>query len=194
MPPISIAAITTLGSIVVALITSGVFTSDLRERVKALDALPVGSVVASMLKETKFNDLSEGQWVLADGRAVSGSDYARLTDNENVPDLRGQFLRGLDTESRLDPDGRSRALGSSQPHALRQHNHLEQRLAITGNWYQHAASDQKVAGHGSAAGPSYERVQTSGPIDSSGQPLPPVAETRPTNVAVNYFVKIKSRK
>jgi hypothetical protein len=194
MRAIWVAVVSAVASVIVALITSGALTADLRGRVASLDALPVGSIAASMLKETQFNDLSEGSWVLADGRVVSGTDYARMTGSENVPDLRGEFLRGLDTDGRVDPDGRARALGAVQESALLSHSHLEQRLSVSGNYYQHAASNQNVAGHGSSMTPLYEHVQTSNATDLNGAALPNSRETRPTNVAVNYFVKVRSRK
>lgn len=194
MRTVWVATISAIASVLVALITSGVLTANLRNEVATLDALPVGSIVASMLKETKFNDLSQGAWVLADGRPVPGTDYARLTDTENVPDLRGQFLRGLDTDARTDPEGRTRSLGSMQGSGLRNHTHLEQRLTVGGKYYQHAASNQNVAGHGSSTTPDYERVQSSNPFDANGAALPNLDETRPVNIAVNYFVKVTAKK
>ncbi len=66
-------------------------------------------------------------WVLCDGTQYDGTlpEFTRLFDAVgltfggsgnmfNVPDLRGQFLRGLDPSGTIDPNGASRTLGSMQ--------------------------------------------------------------------------------
>lgn len=66
-------------------------------------ALPVGTVVPSMLTFSQYNYEIMGtanelfnpvssKWAPADGRSVEGSDYSQY--HKFVPDLRGQFLRG----------------------------------------------------------------------------------------------------
>lgn len=71
----------------------------------ALSHFPIGSIIASTLdfnqfsRETKNNpngyfDTAESKWSPADGRRVMGSDYQK-NYNDMLPDLRGQFLRGL---------------------------------------------------------------------------------------------------
>ena len=72
-------------------------------------------------------------WVLCDGAEYDGTlpEFAALYDaigtsfgvgsGANMfkaPDLRGQFLRGLDPSGTVDPNGASRALGSTQGSAL----------------------------------------------------------------------------
>lgn len=54
----------------------------------------IGDIRTSILTESQFNSVQGFGWVLADGRSVAGSPYSALTGNANVPDLRGQFLRG----------------------------------------------------------------------------------------------------
>lgn len=56
--------------------------------------LPVGSVIASMLSQSQMQAQSGAGWIVSDGRTVTGSDYALLTGNTTVPDLRGVFIRG----------------------------------------------------------------------------------------------------
>jgi len=66
-------------------------------------------------------------WVLCDGTQYDGTlpEFARLFDAVGltfggsgnmfqVPDLRGQFLRGLDPSGTIDPNGANRTLGSTQ--------------------------------------------------------------------------------
>lgn len=58
--------------------------------------VPVGTVIASLLPPEKFEQLMgsiqesavQSVWVLADGRDVPGSVYAKLSGAPNVPDLR----------------------------------------------------------------------------------------------------------
>ncbi len=86
-------------------------------------------------------------WLLCDGRAVSRTQYADLyfaidinwgagdlTSTFNLPDLRGQFLRGMDSTAGVDPDVLSRTakysggntgnkVGSYQTDDFKSHRH-----------------------------------------------------------------------
>ena len=75
--------------------------SDFRVR-EAFDASPVGTIVASILDEAQFSAQNGTGWILADGRDVSGSNYAVVKGENNVPDLRGVFLRGKANGSSRD--------------------------------------------------------------------------------------------
>ena len=98
----------------------------IEKRVESADILPIGTIVATMLPPHEFLDLvsdkNSKNWVPADGRAVEGSKYKKITGNPRVPDLRGMFIRGLnklnestgerndefaDTSHRLDIGGYS---------------------------------------------------------------------------------------
>jgi len=66
----------------------------------------LGTVIASMLdyanlikitKDPTVIDPKKSSWIPADGRSVSGSLFSTLTGLNNSPDLRGRFLRGLNT-------------------------------------------------------------------------------------------------
>ncbi|WP_208436203.1 phage tail protein [Bartonella phoceensis] len=74
-----------------------------------------------------------GGWLLCDGRAYSRKTYANLFavlgetwgrgdgySTFNVPDLRGMFLRGLDSGKNLD---KGRRLGSRQEESFKAHSH-----------------------------------------------------------------------
>src|SRR5258706_15063259 len=49
------------------------------------------------------DDLKKRKWILADGRDVTGTEYARKTGARPIPDLRGMFLRGIDPASNRSP-------------------------------------------------------------------------------------------
>ena len=81
-------------------------------------------------------------WLKANGAAVSRTAYADLfskigttfgagngTTTFNVPDLRGEFMRGLDDGRGVDA---ARALGSSQLDAVQDHTHTVNGLRPTG--------------------------------------------------------------
>jgi len=136
----------------------------------------VGDVIHSMLTEEQFIAENGAGWVLADGRDVTGSKYDTLILDGlggNIPDMRGQFLRGLDTSGTIDPDGAGRSLGDSQAHALEDHTHTYNDQDFGGS-QPAAGSGQKVA------------TQTSGVNGANVS-----TETRPINIAVNIFIKIE---
>ena len=54
----------------------------------------------------------------AGGAQDPAGDYMKL------PDYRGLFLRGRDTDGTVDPDGDSRPIGNTQDHAVERHNHI----------------------------------------------------------------------
>ncbi|WP_430472713.1 phage tail protein [Thalassospira lucentensis] len=125
-------------------------------------------------------------WLVCDGSAVSRAEYADLfttvgtlwghgdeVSTFNLPDLRGEFVRGFDDGRGVD-DGR--AFASSQADEFKAHFHgfIEQLGASgeTGHGYI-------VSGDGSVD-QSLELSQT----DASGG-----SETRPRNIAMTYAIK-----
>lgn len=138
----------------------------------------VGDVVASMLSVEQFQSLRGPGWVLADGSAHPASRYAQITGREEVPDLRGVFLRGKD-HGRFDADGVGNpggdlALGERQDDEVRRHHHSVHPLAGVDD--------------GEDTGPEVSGTDTTvraGLTSGYGGD-----ETRPVNVTVNYFIKI----
>lgn len=125
-------------------------------------------------------------WLKANGALVSRTTYAELfsaigttygagdgSSTFNVPDLRGEFLRGLD-------DGRSvdagRTLGSAQADNFKSHSHALVLASSAGATYN-GASGSPSAGWGST-------ITTNVPQGSAGG-----TETRPRNVAMLACIK-----
>lgn len=133
----------------------------------------IGDVKSSILTEGQMGSLTS-DWVLADGRNVTGSAYATLTGKNVIPDLRGQFLRGLDTSGTVDSDGATRSLGDTQDDEFKSHLHEMRGNAVQYNWGGGTFLEQR-----SNSGNSSVNTQNTGG-----------AETRPKNVSVNYFIKI----
>lgn len=77
--------------------------------------VPVGTITASLLNPQKFESLvgsvqdsaAQAVWVLADGRDVRGSAYAKLSGEASVPDLRGYALQDTRTHSGTLKNGES---------------------------------------------------------------------------------------
>ena len=142
-------------------------------------------------------------WMLCDGKSLKKSDYPELFavitnlyggqgESFNIPDYRGQFLRGVDHGAGIDRDvecrerppngtGNKDEVGSNQDYALQVHVHSY-------NVFSPATSP----GQGSAAGlPSEEPADTERPTDGAGSSNLNTSdkETRPTNVYVNFIIK-----
>jgi microcystin-dependent protein len=139
-------------------------------------------------------------YLAANGQAVNKSQYPSLATAFGIsastfalPDLRGQFLRGLDTTGAIDPSGTSRTVGSVEQDAMQGHAHNNNNLTQTStagssNHYDVGSSggdfNNSVANNGAPV------LATTGPISDGTNGTPRTAlETRPKNVAVNYCVK-----
>lgn len=112
---------------------------------------PVGSIIASMLDEATFQgqttNPSPERWVLADGRDVTGSAYQALTSQTNIPDLRGNFIRGKNngrSDGKQNPDG-DLGLGAYTASKFQAHNHgytdPGHNHGITDPGHSHTVSD-----------------------------------------------------
>tara|TARA_Y100001954_G_C15641504_1_gene517915 strand:- start:277 stop:855 length:579 start_codon:yes stop_codon:yes gene_type:complete len=74
----------------------------------------IGTIKTSILGEDDFNNEHENEeWVLMDGRDVSGSEYAQLLNKNNVPDARGTFLRPSGVGSALVGEIQDAALNNA---------------------------------------------------------------------------------
>jgi hypothetical protein len=144
--------------------------------------LPIGTILGSILNPDQFQQIFPGDaslWKLADSSAASVEFYA-ATLNSNIPDLRGIFLRGINCGKKgdtafIDPDG-DRKAGSFQRDMLKSHNHtLRQYIADpsypSGVWNVFDNTN---------------RTYNTGGTDYTGG-----AETRPKNVGVYWYVKVK---
>lgn len=121
-------------------------------------------------------------WLKANGAAVSRATYSALfaaigttfgvgdgSTTFNLPDLRGEFVRGLDDSRGVDS---GRVLGSTQGDAFRAHNH---GVPAGGT------SPGSVRLEVTSAGRNVTATQLS---DSTGG-----AETRPRNIALLACIK-----
>lgn len=142
-------------------------------------------------------------WMVCDGSSLDSSKYHELyyalgnlyggSDDKttfNLPNLSGQFLRGIgtddaSTESRTKaPGGEENGIGSTQLDALQSHEHMysEPTGAMPGD-------------KGSAFAAINPKAYTGPPTSDDPKSTVKVSqfETRPTNVFVNYLIKYTYR-
>lgn len=136
------------------------------------DTIPIGTVAYFSV------NTPPDSWLECNGQAVSRATYdvlfARIgtsfgagngTTTFNIPDLRGEFIRGWDNGRGIDP---GRAFGSAQGDTVGNHSH-----------------DQNVAG----AADGFDN----GPYGTSGtNQVADASETRPRNVALLACIKAKT--
>lgn len=175
---------------------STVAASDASELVRKgeLDAaLPAGVI-------TPFaGSAAPSGWLMCDGQVVSRTTYAALfnaigttygagdgTTTFKLPDLRGEFIRGLDAGRAVDA---GRALGSAQGDAIRNiqgsltNVQADVQVYITASG-AFAAVDNGNRGNAQGGGAIGYTVS----FDAS-RVVPTAAETRPRNVALPYIIK-----
>lgn len=136
----------------------------------------LGEVVASMLSTEQFVATYGRGWVLADGRPVPNTEYARHI-GPRVPDLRGVFLRGRNY-GRPRNEGNAEGdlpVGHYQSFQIARHSHSVTQMIF----------DNNVDGVDScciASGDHHNEPRQTGEYGGD--------EVRPNSVTVNYFIRI----
>lgn len=160
----------------------------------ALDAVPVAaSVPVGVILANGSTQVPDG-FLPCDGSAVSRTTYASLftaigvswgagdsVTTFNVPDLRGEFLRGLDAGRGVDT---GRAFASAQSSANLAHTH---EIAIDGG-----TDDVIVDAYGTGDPAHNGRGFNSGTVTTNVAVLTTQSggtEARPRNIAVPYIIK-----
>ncbi len=164
---------------------------------------PVGTVVSYAGDPSlAVPPIEASGWMVCDGRALDKDEFDELFSvlgyvysaqaggqTFQIPDLRGQFLRGLDPSGSVDPDRASRVgangekydgVGSLQSCAFQVHEH---DLAA-------ATALSQPSQSGTEAGTTTTLTQSTTAIAKSPSVLTSTAETRPTNVYVYFIVKV----
>ena len=131
-------------------------------------------------------------WLVCDGSAISRTEYADLfatigtlwghgdqVSTFNLPDLRGEFVRGFDDGRGVDA---GRVFGSAQGHALQNHDHrlgaMDAQSGVNRTTGEFGGSDYDVT--------AIDDRKTSNLTNS---PFNYADETRPRNVAMTYAIK-----
>lgn len=184
------------------------------ESISSSKDLPIGTVITSVLNfeqfnvATKNNEKSPGgiwnsqksKWSPCDGRPVAGSKYTTLTSQNQIPDLRGMFIRGLNTFDPYQPvpprskdesdPAENRVVGSVQKDALESHSHTlagaeggedTKTVGLANDWNSKRDRAGGLTGRYAHGKWAKNYIQP----NEGGQ-----SETRPLNVAVYYYIKI----
>lgn len=139
----------------------------------AIDPAPIGSIVSYA------GATAPSGYLICNGALVSRTTYADLfaaigttygagdgSTTFKLPDLRGEFIRGLDNGRGVDS---GRALGSWQVDLFKSHTHTITNVIMLGGGYMP---------YSNIAGPQTGTTNATGGV-----------ETRPRNVAMNYIIK-----
>lgn len=130
--------------------------------------IPSGTVVSTLESTAPVG------WLLCDGREIPQQfETLRGIVGENTPDLRGLFLRGLDSGRGIDPN---RILGSEQSDAIKRHQHSLKHF-VTGGPTVDFGMRFRMFG---ADNPSPH---------NTGDNIGGGGETRPRNIAMNFMIK-----
>ncbi len=157
------------------------------DSVGASAGIPKGTIAAFLTAPGLDSYLpGSGQtWLIAAGQGT--------VNGIAVPDLRGQFLRGLDltvtgaSSTRYDADT-GRTAGSQQPDAFQGHWHLANNSANDGS----DGTGYLVDGPGPDGSARFSMIGTRAAIADGVNGAPRTApETRPKNVAVYWYIKVK---
>jgi hypothetical protein len=187
------------------------------------EAFPIGSVIAYLGNSGNVAGMESNGWFKCDGRAISGlsalsaDEKTALTNilggSSNLPDLRGNFLRGLDEGRGYDDDAGSRIDGESttgvrsyQSTQIQAHNHTGS-TSTNGN-HSHTFTDYYSNINGGAPAPTGSHVGSNystsfspaaslvSSTDSAGDHSHSLtidntggAETRPENIAVYWLIR-----
>jgi microcystin-dependent protein len=132
--------------------------------------VPAGAIIFGVMVSTPNN------FLLCNGAAVSRTTYADLfaaisttfgsgdgSTTFNLPDLRGQFIRGVDGGRGLDP---SRVAGSNQAAQFQSHAHTASSGTVSAD-HSHAINintGYESADHAHNTGTMYSRSDSGSPV------------------------------
>ncbi|WP_406604456.1 tail fiber protein [Bartonella gliris] len=165
-----------------------------------VETFPCGFIATFAMQEVPNG------WLLCDGATYKRKDYPQLfkaigdkwgKDSDttfNVPDLRGMFLRGLDSGNKID---KGRVLGSRQEDSFKAHTH-EGKTDSSGAHQHHMPGMQYDLArlYSGQAKVMFYNTSIESPTTFAGAHTHKLSlektgggETRPVNVAVVYAIK-----
>lgn len=137
-------------------------------------------------------------WLLCQGQAVSRTDYAELfaiigtafgagdgSTTFNVPDFRGEFLRGAGNNSHTN-QGNGGNVGTHQDATIHVHNYNVENS--TYNWMSPNASVRNI--DASVSNTMYSNISAGSTVESATVNGARYT-ARPTNTSVNFIIKAK---
>lgn len=134
--------------------------------------IPTGTIIAYA------GSTAPTGWLLCNHSSTAGYPALKNLVGDYTPDLRGEFIRGLDNGRGVDTQS-NRAIGSWEPDMVERHQH-----SIT--TYQWGGSINNQGSAVSMFSPGYRHVSMQA-TDYYGAPTD--VETRPRNLSFNYIIK-----
>ena len=168
------------------------------------DAIKAGGVPIGAIIPWTTTTIPDG-WLECNGQAVSRTGFSELfakigttfgagngSTTFNVPDLRGEFIRGWDHGRGVDS---GRAFGSGQADIFKAHNHvtdsrfnkLSARASDINNKHTPGSTDADNPTTEYRVGGIDDSMWASATMKTEGGP-----ETRPRNVALMFIIKAKN--
>lgn len=176
----------------------------IKSSIKRENFVPIGTIVASVLDFHHFclannmeEDFAKSSWLPCDGRNIPGESPYKSQGSSTTPDLRGVFLRGknfmitdnsgagVPKEGQLSPDPQD--AGVFQDDAFQGHGHQR----VLGG--QINANEAGSGGH-KAGNTNWDKESgtITEPVKLGSYGKVRVAtETRPNNVTVYYYIKVR---
>ena len=148
----------------------------------------IGTVRMSTLILAQFEAEHPGQWMLMNGQSCAGTTYATLTGNIIVPDMitDGTFPRQAKA---------GRGLGSFEADDNKEHKHLMFKngdaVAVNSNVTRLSATETPYSND--STGVNYGSYNIDGVVAEADIGLSGKSgstETRPKNIAMNFFIKV----
>lgn len=150
----------------------------------------IGDIKYSLLPPDEFLPINTG-WVLMDGQSIKGTPLSTLLAIDSIPDARGMFIRGMN-EKRNDGKGNPepKKLGEYQEDKIVFHKHDVLKANTVVEIHHKENGEKGIYGGNTATmfedGNNKSAYTTLNQDVSMGAP-----ETRPKNISVYIYVKIK---
>jgi hypothetical protein len=182
-------------------------------------ALPIGTIVSYGGQDTEVNreQLRKEGWLICDGQKVSIQEYGKLFSTIGrafggephtfcLPDLRGQFLRGVDNTKKIDTDAADReplqtggnkgAEVGSRQRSVSEFTFRTKMAAYAGEWDKpHSLSSDHHEDKREKSDKWSQASYTGGNLNQVPCLIQfqqkATGDTRPTNVSVHFIIKFE---
>ena len=148
----------------------------------------VGQEITAYLTESQFQQQMGTGWVLADGRNIAGSAFAKLYGSNTLPNRCGTVSRMKDNGRGLDPAG-DLPLGAYEDDTFASHTHIQDPHNHTPPAGIFVLQDAGTGEHTIAAGATTDTSPVTADTTATNQNTGS-AETRVKAVIANVFIRI----
>lgn len=170
-----------------------VFITNAQEETQSCSGA-MGDVKLSVLSLDSFREVNGTCWRLANGKSMEGTLLNEQPELQHLqgklPDAEGRFMRIMDHEGKVDPDGKKRNVGSHQKQEIQKHKHGIVRQNYTRHRSGNGGNDRKSITFLSKRTDSGNR-----PLDNTNDFRDPIdyaggKETRPVNISLYMYINV----